>query len=313
MKRALFLIFASFLLCSCHDSLDKSVFEPLELKQLNAEIKKDSLFALFYEHIQAINSNTLDTESKRAKYADLTYRRVYNLYSFHDTILYKRLCDEWNNKYKGYSIKADSVINYWKRYKEENLLDQYVKIEIANIATDYYSIGEVSKVRVGFRFTPLKGPVEQLRFYFSIEPKIDQDKKCSTYSSIFDKSRCLLTEPFSKPIVRYFNAEYELEKKIAGNTVETLLRDYNVNIAIDKIRIKGENLSADNIKVPSLIEKYLNYGKDFMIDNIIKDYIDSSYVSKLEYTANGISDMLKEKDALSLEYFSLPTEKEDKD
>lgn len=63
MKNILFL-FSLILFCGC-DDLNKSIFEPLALKELDEAIKKDSLFSIFYEQVQAINENTLDTDSKK--------------------------------------------------------------------------------------------------------------------------------------------------------------------------------------------------------------------------------------------------------
>lgn len=311
MKNILFLL-VLILFCGC-DELNKSIFEPLALKEIDAEIKKDSLFSLFYERVQAINENTLNTDSKRAKYADLTYRRAYDLFSFQDTVLYKKLSNEWNNKYANYSAKADSIINYWKQLKEENSLDKYVKVEIASISTNYYSFGGIDDVTIGFKLTPLKEPIEQLRFGYSIQPKINQDDNSSLYSSILDKSWCLSTSPFSKPVVRYWEVGYSNEKKLAGETVETLLRDYNVNIEIDKVRIKGENFSADDVKLPHSVEMYLEFGGSYYIDDIIQEHVDNNYIPEYKYITDGINNHLKEEDALAFEYLNLPTEKKKED
>lgn len=307
MRNILFLFFL-ILFCGC-DDLNKSIFEPLALKELDAEIKKDSLFSLFYERVQAINENTLNTDSKKAKYADLTYRRAYDLFSFQDTVLYQKLSNEWNNKYANYSAKADSIINYWKQLKKENSLDQYVEIEVVNISTNYYSFGGVDNVHIGFRLTPLKETIEQLRFGYSIEPKINQDESSSVYSSILDKSWCLSTSPFSKTVVKYWEVGYSNERKLSGETTETLLRDYNINIEIDKVRIKGKNLSADDIKIPHSIGMYLDYGGSYYIDDIIQEYIDNNYIPEYRYITDGINNRLKEQDALAFEFLNLPIEK----
>lgn len=46
MKKILYLL-SLILFCSCVDNLNKSVFESLSLKELDEEIKKDSLFGMF--------------------------------------------------------------------------------------------------------------------------------------------------------------------------------------------------------------------------------------------------------------------------
>lgn len=317
MKNILYLL-PLILFYSCVDNLNKSVFESLSLKELDEEIKKDSLFGMFYEHIQAINKNTLDTDTKRAKYANLTLRRAYSSYTYHDDKLEKQLSSEWNNKYKTYSSKADSISRYWRKAKQDNSLDQYVKIELASISTKYYSFGGVDEVNIGFKLIPLKSKVEQLRFGYSIEPKIykkEGKNEYDSYLSILDKSWCLSTSPFSQPVVRYWEANYKDENKLAGMDVETVLRDYDVNIEVDKIRIDGRNLSSDDVKVPFSVEMYWKYEDETDIQNIyeediIKEFIDDNYISSFRYILNGVNERRKEVDELAFEYLNLPSKKE---
>jgi hypothetical protein len=106
---------------------------------------------------------------------------------------------------------------------------------------------------------------------------------------------------------------YSNEKKLAGETVETLLRDYNVNIEIDKVRIKGENFSADDVKLPHSVEMYLEFGGFYYIDDIIQEHIDNNYIPEYKYITDGINNHLKEEDALAFEYLNLPTEKKKED
>lgn len=320
MKKILYLL-SLILFCSCVDNLNKSVFESLSLKELDEEIKKDSLFGLFYEHIQAINKNTLDTDTKRAKYANLTLRKTYNSYTYHDDKLEKRLSDEWNHKYSSYPSKADSISKYWKRIKEESSLDQYVKIELASVSTEYYSFGGVDEVNIGFKLIPLKGKVEQLRFGYSIEPKINKkegEDEYESYLSIFDKSWCLSTSPFSQPVVRYWEANYKHKNSLAGRNAETVLRDYDVKIEIDKIRIDGKNLSSDDVKIPFSVEMYWKYENEIYIQNIyeediIKEFIDDNYISSFRYILNGVNERRKEIDELAFEYLNLPSKKKEEE
>ncbi|MFK1789645.1 hypothetical protein ACIXBV_22010 [Bacteroides fragilis] len=104
-----------------------------------------------------------------------------------------------------------------------------------------------------------------------------------------------------------------MKKKLAGETVETLLRDYNVNIEIDKVRIKGENFSADDVKLPHSVEMYLEFGGFYYIDDIIQEHIDNNYIPEYKYITDGINNHLKEEDALAFEYLNLPTEKKKED
>lgn len=313
----LYIFFFLILFCGCVDNLNKSVFEPLSLNELDEEMKKDSLFGMFYEHIQAINENTLDTDTKRAKYADLTLRKVYDLYKYHDEKLEKELLNEWENKYADYPSKADSISNHWKKLKKDNSLDQYVKVELASVTTEYYSFGGVDEVNIGFKLIPLKGKIEQLQFGYSIEPKINKKEghnEDESYLSVLDKSWCLSTSPFSQPVVRYWEANYKNENSLAGKNVETVLRDYDVSIEIDKIRIDGKNLSNDDIEVPFSVQMYWKYEKDIYIrdmyeEDIINEFVDKNYISSFKYVLEGVNERRKKTDELAFEYLNLPTDK----
>lgn len=97
--------------------------------------------------------------------------------------------------------------------------------------------------------------------------------------------------------------------------VETVLRDYDVNIEVDKIRIDGRNLSSDDVKVPFSVEMYWKYEDETDIQNIyeediIKEFIDDNYISSFRYILNGVNERRKEVDELAFEYLNLPSKKE---
>ena len=61
----------------------------------------------------------------------------------------------------------------------------------------------------------LKEKVEQMRFGYKIEVKLDEDDEKSEYSSILsslDYSWCRMSSPFSKPTTQYWEASYTNEK-----------------------------------------------------------------------------------------------------
>ena len=136
--------------------------------------------------------------------------------------------------------------------------------------------------------------------------------------SIFDKSWCLSTSPFSQPVVRYWEANYKNKNSLAGRNAETVLRDYDVNIEIDKIRIDGKNLSSDDVKIPFSVEMYWKYENEIYIQNIyeediIKEFIDDNYISSFRYILNGVNERRKEIDELAFEYLNLPSKKKEEE
>jgi len=323
MKRIIYLLFAVALF-SCNSPLDKSIFEPLSVEELKKSIEKDSLFKNTYECIVYVRDTVLKSDMEKVKFADLTYERIHDFVEFSSDTTYfnpigERIEKEWKEKYGIYKDKVDSVSNYWKKYKEENSIEQYVKVELVEIDKEYCSdLSDIRNVNLGFRLTPLKGKIEQIRFGYSIEAKIDEKDKEDIYSSIYsslDKSWCLITSPFSRPVVRYWEANYTNEKILKYETLETLLRDYNIYIEIDVIRKDGKNLSNDDLNIPVALEnhwKYENkeYLQDLHLGNVVKEVLHKEYMEEYKYCFQEIDKIWKEKDSLVFEFLTLPMNKE---
>lgn len=104
MKKILF-AFSTILACSCGNYLDKSIFEPLSLEELNQAIKKDSSFATLYKHIQNINKNGLKSDVEKAQYIDLTYKRVHEIWEQKYGPLFNKYLNDWKNIYNSYLHK----------------------------------------------------------------------------------------------------------------------------------------------------------------------------------------------------------------
>lgn len=275
--------------------------------------------------IQQIKDSALKTDIEKAKFADLTYNRVYKLIRFEkDTTFLKpireQLEKEWQEKYGIQHQKVDSISNYWKKYRDENSLEQYVKIELVQLNKEYYSYSYgIRNVNLAFRLTPLKGQVDQLRFGYKLEAKINEKKEESLYESIYsslDKSWCLTTTPFSKPIVRYWEANYTNEKILESKTIETLFRDYNVYIEVDQIRKDGKNMSNDDLKIPKSVKnhwKYENkeYLNDLCVKDVLRELLNIEYIPDYEYISDGVDKKYKDKDALAFEFLTASREKSD--
>lgn len=312
-----FLLLAATYGCSNH--LDKKIFEPLTVEEIKKSIEKDSTFKDTYETIQQIKDSVLRTDIEKAKFADLTYNRVYKLIRFaEDTTYFKpireRLKKEWQEKYGILQEKVDSISNYWKKYRDENSLEQYVKVELVQIDKEYYSYSYgIRNVNLGFLLTPLKGQIDQIRFGYKLEAKINEKEGESLYESIYsslDKSWCLTTTPFSKPIVRYWEANYTNEKVLESKTIETLFRDYNVYIEIDQIRKEGKNISNDDLKIPESVKNHWRYEnreylEDLYVDEVLKELLGIEYISDYVYITEGVNKLYRDKDALAFEFLTV--------
>lgn len=299
MKKLFLLIFGlAIILSSCNSISDKPVSVKLDTEELSKAIKGDTLFSSFYENIRK-GVDEMD-DIKKAKFNDVTYRRLFKYFKFlRDTTYWNPLSEqwgkEWEKEYGVYLPKVDSTLKYWKKYLQENSLNKYVNIELAQIDKDYYEYaGGLKEVNLGFRLTPLQGAIEQLRFNYGYKAKINGDK-------YFETHNCISTSPFSAPTIRYWEVGYGDRDNFSGKSVEIFLRDYNLQIEITSIRKDGLNISTDDFNIPEEISDYFTNGendtlmRDYYKDKVLKKIIFKDYLDKWEYRSKK-ADVIREKE-----------------
>ena len=295
-----FILLACSVVCvfSCSRIPDKSIFKPLSSDELAHIIKKDTLFADFYEGIQeGVKSFN---EIERAKYNDITYRSLYRVVQFSsDTTkvypLRRQWLKEWEEQFGGYEAKVDSVLSYWADYKAANSLDRFVKVEFAVVDKEYYSYShDVREVNLGFRLTPLQGAVEQIKFNYRYSAKIND-----FYG---DKHRCISTSPFSSSVVRYWEVEYSDEKRLKNVSTSEFIRDYDIEIEVTDVRKDGVNYSLDDLHIPSSVEKVWDtdqgqypYLYQARRQDIITELLCPSYKPDYSYVSDKLAELLKGK------------------
>ena len=77
MKKILFLCVVTLVVTSCNSGMNKSILEPLTVDELKVNMKKDTTFTDFYSDIQKVREYVMGSDVRQAKYADITYKRVY--------------------------------------------------------------------------------------------------------------------------------------------------------------------------------------------------------------------------------------------
>jgi hypothetical protein len=309
MKRLSLLIFGlAIILSSCSNISDKSVSEKLSTDELSKAIKSDTLFTNFYENLRK-SVDEMD-DIKKAKFNDVTYRRLFKYYKFlQDTTYWKPKSENWEKEWEKdfgvYTTKADSTLNYWKKYLSENSLDKYVKIELANIRKEYYDyIGGLKEVNLGFRMTPLQGTVEQIRFNYGYKAKIHGD------NNYYEKHKCIETDPLYSSRIGYWEVGYSDKDKFSGKNVETFLRDYNMYIEVTQIRKDGVNISIDDVGVPEEVSKCLEVEKDYPTlfelykEDVVKKIINKNYLGKWEYINKKADEIREKEDKLCFDFLS---------
>ena len=291
-------------LAGCNHIPNKSISEDLSPKELAAAIESDSTFAILYKAIRT----TYDSMDKveQAQFYNLSYRDISKFSCFMDDTAYwfplrKQWQKTWDEQNAVNLQKTDSIIQYWEKFKEENSLDNYVKIELARVSTDYYDyIGGVKEVDFGFLITPLKGKVDQIKFKYRLTPKISEGKT-SLYDDIMNSNMCILTSPVTSPTVRYWKASYSDEKIFGGHTAEQVLRDYDLKIEVRQIRYNGTNIDDESLGIPEPINDYLKYG--YGKDEITRGFVDKDFKTMYEYFEEEATKICEKKDKVSFAFF----------
>ena len=301
-----FIFIVGLALSSCNNISVKPVSEKLNTEELSKAIKSDTAFSNFYENTRKAVDDMSDI--KKAQYNDVTYRRLFKYFKFlNDTSYWKPLAEnwdkEWSDKFGIYLPKGDSALNYWRKFLEENSLNKYVKIELAQIDKEYYEYaGGIKEVNLGFRLTPLQGTIEQIRFTYGYKPKINGDSK------YYDKHSCISTSPFSYPTIRLWEVGYSDRDNFVGKDVQTFLRDYNLYLEITSIRKNGINISSDDFSVPKKVSECFENEKDYPAlfelskDDLIKELINKDYISKWSYRNKKADELKEKKDKLCYDF-----------
>lgn len=297
MKKIYFLSIVLLLLASCNNGMNKSILEPLTVDELKSNIKKEESFTDFYSGIQEIREFIMKSDVTQAKYADITYKRVHKyMNKISDTTFIKAFETEQKalheKRYPDYSYEVDSILTYWKEYKDSYSLDSFVTIEFDELWKEYYSYsGDVKNVNIGFKVTPLRGTIEQLIFRYCIKSKISNDGSMSLLNS----HRCLASSPISNSRTLHWEADYSDEKYLKHMTSSQVRRDYDFNIELEEVRVNGENMSEKIEEIPSSVSKALRWTdmKEYYTDDIVREFIDSSYVGFQEFYHKAILEKQK--------------------
>jgi len=303
MKNLFYLLIITALLSSCNSPLNKPIVEPLTVEELRSVSKKDTSFIEFYEEIQNFRQSFFVEDINQVKYGDISYKQLQKYIAYRsDTAFSKPIIEkstaEWKEKYDDYKHKLDSLENYWQKYLDENSLMSYVNIEFDHINKEHYSYSnDVKNVKLALKLTPLKGIIQQISFTYKIKSKLRSDDSESIYSSIFDDNRgsCILTSPFSKSVVRYWEVNYTLEKTLKYISTAEFKRDYDITFEVSKIRVNNKNITEDDLLVPRVMEDYLKYPSLYE-DDVIKYFFNPDYVSEWEYISKAIENELRIKD-----------------
>lgn len=291
-NKFIYAIIFSIFIVACSPVPNTSVFENLSTKDLAKVLESDPEFESIYtqvtERVQEFN------EIDKAKFQDITWRKLYAMYQYASdsskiTPFLEQWNQEWTERFGQYDEKVDSIIAYWKNYKDNNSLERFVRIEFAAIDKEYYSYDfDVKNVKIGFKLIPIDGRVEQVKFNYCYSAKIN-----SLYG---DKHYCISTTPFSSSVIRYWNVDYDDERTLKNLNTTSFIRDYDIKIEVTDVRKDGINYSIDDLDIPMAVNSYLNNEtgilRDYYRANIITDLLCPEFKQNYEYIFDKYNELM---------------------
>ena len=123
--RIILIALVILLVCSCSDDMERSIFESFPLDELNKVMVKHPKFEELYDDIQKTNMLLKDTQ--KAKFLELTYKRVFHIDTLLEWIQEKQL-DDFRKVCKMYEYKIDSIANsFIGREDIPEYINEYIK------------------------------------------------------------------------------------------------------------------------------------------------------------------------------------------
>ena len=291
MRKSIFvlLVFVA-VITSCSDhGMSKGIIEPLTVDELRANMK-DSTFNEFYDYVQKLRGWIVESDVRQAKYGEISYKRLKKYFTHgQDTVYFNKKEKEWKKAYESmypdYSKQVDSVMTYWRKYKERYNMDSLVNIEFDGLRKEYYYSGGVRNVYLGFKITPLKGTVDQLIFRYKMKLKVNSNSGNSLYG-LYDSHRCVASSPIATSRTMYWEVDYSDENALKGKTSSDVKRDYDFRVELVNIRVNGENYEDKLNLIPSPVRNALSLSPsdyNYYRDDIIKLLLNPEHKGYYDY------------------------------
>ncbi len=303
-------------LASCNSPLKKSVIEPLEIKDLKDIIEKDTLFEFTYKAIQEIRDAKLTDDVEKAKWSDMTYNRVHKMVQLYsDTLVQSKytvkIKSDWNSEYGLYLPKADSISNYWKKYKEERSLDNFVKVDLFDIKTE-----DNRFTYVGFKITPLLGPIDKLDIDYVFIKKGNK-KNLSEYDKFTITNERSMSYRIHDKVPEskiMWKLDYRNDDILKNKILEEVLKEYNFEFRLNSITKNGIWLSKHLTEIPNHIKWMLeskegSYMYQYYREDVVKEFIYKDFISYNRFKSSKIDSIAKTIDPKVIEFLELKDKK----
>lgn len=289
MKSRIVFIFICLFLSACGSLEDKSITEPLSIKERDELIKKNHDYYNVFTLVDKLEKygNSL-TASERKTMENISYRCLRNFlmeWENNENLTPKKekYQKEWEDKYPLFQEKVDSIDKYWKMHLEECNASNYLKVELADIV-DKSGVYQ-GYVRIRVRFIPLKGKIDEASVNFGLFRKGERN------SLMMERNKITIDTPFTSPTEQecgmQFNYAFDISiEKVKTLSVPQLLEEYDFTTSINKLIVNGKSIhyGYGYLEVPSCVRKLWNSSfKDVNSYYVYKELVDSTIIYNTDY------------------------------
>lgn len=248
-KFTLFVLAIMAMVCtSCTLIPYESVFEKLTIRKLACAMKLEPRFAAFYEQLQNSVDSCVASDTLKAKYAAVSYRRYFKYYeqcadSAHWQALQAQWSRAWDSIYAKDLALVDDTMAFWWEYRQMHQLDNYAQVKLSSFYLTYRG-NKVNDAFIGFTVTPLMGEIDYIKFSYAYGTPKD---------TAYLWHECAYPSSIKKPKESLWEVPAEEKQRFHTMTVKKFLQQYQLQFRIEEVGKNGEKISIDdNIPAPVL-------------------------------------------------------------
>ena len=314
-------IIALFACClfaiSCSNPLDKSVTEQLTAREIDKVVRKDKSFLTTYSIVEE-RWNHIHSAADSARWKDITYNRLHNYLIAIESSQLKsplvvQLREKWENMYNSHLSDADTIINRWRKYLASYSPDSLVSVSYGGIEVERFKNAQKqidTLVKAKITVTPIKQVIDSIFISYSFT--------LSDSPANADSSKIYNTLAITKKIrqthqVKVFpDMSEDVKRKLIAN-------DSTIAFAaeVKDLYSGGKSFCKDSLmnELPKSVKLYFEaesavdslspvFDRIFYIENIIRELINSQFLSQSAYIKINAEDYYREIDTLVFNYIN---------
>lgn len=282
----------ALLFIACSSPMEKTVIESLSAKEIDKVAGEDKSFLATYSIVEE-KSNYIHTYEDSARWASLTYGRLHNFITTIEsdelnTPLLSSLRKRWNDLYVRNNAGADSLISYWNDYLDSNNPDSlltvlYEGIEVERIRNANRGIDTLIKAKIKLKSHGLT--IDSVLLSYSFDSLVRDTVIFSR--RISDSS---LIKVF--PSLSYHTKSALMAEDSSVTFNSDIISLYSNAMCYNMDSLKGN--------IPECILDYI--GGNGSKEQIVKEMIDSNFVSLSAYLRHNAQEYYRQTDSLAYSY-----------